>query len=448
MRWRLDNTSVMPYNPYLTRKYPCHINVEVCSSIVSAKYLYKYVYKGHDRARIRIQQNGNEQEHAIHDEIKAHLDARYVCAPEAAQQGQQTVPFIAGQEAQAIAADENTKLTAWFHLNEEYASREHQGTSSAPELDPRQFYYCQFPEHFTWDKHRKKWLPRKNRCRVLGRIRVNNHIYDTYADAVRFARYMDDDSYESPLEEATAFRMPSELRSFFASLLCFCELSNPRNLWNRFKSDLSEDYRNHGISPELAESLAFHDIGAKTALHSVVLKGILNVNYSEIPSSSISIDYAEHVRIGETNYAKLNGEQRKVVDDENMRVSTSEFEWKQYLLELGNGMLPVDENDEMAVPPDFLCTGSLVHEIFSPYLSGRCSGLSNVVIPTPKNEDSLRIKNNILERMPGEDIVYSSIDSAVVEDPSDMLNMPTEFLNKMTPSGFPPHDLHIKKDVL
>ncbi|KHJ76634.1 hypothetical protein OESDEN_23746, partial [Oesophagostomum dentatum] len=63
---------------------------------------------------------------------------------------------------------------------------------------------------------------------------------------------------------------------------------------------------------------------------------------------------------------------------ENMRVTASEFEWKQYLLELGNGMLPVDENDEMAVPPDLLCTGSLVHEIFSPYLSGRCSDLSSV----------------------------------------------------------------------
>ncbi|KHJ98575.1 hypothetical protein OESDEN_01447 [Oesophagostomum dentatum] len=87
---------------------------------------------------------------------------------------------------------------------------------------------------------------------------------------------------------------------------------------------------------------------------------------------------------------------------ENMRVTASEFEWKQYLLELGNGMLPVDENDEMAVPSELLCIGLLK---FSPYLSGRCSYLFSIVIFSPKNEDSLRISNSILERMPGEDIV-------------------------------------------
>ncbi len=45
-----DNRWVVPYNPYLTMWYQCHINVEVCSSITVVKYFYKYVYKGHDRA--------------------------------------------------------------------------------------------------------------------------------------------------------------------------------------------------------------------------------------------------------------------------------------------------------------------------------------------------------------------------------------------------------------
>jgi hypothetical protein len=41
-----DNSDVVPYSPYLLLKYNCHINVEVCSSIRSVKYLYKYVYNG------------------------------------------------------------------------------------------------------------------------------------------------------------------------------------------------------------------------------------------------------------------------------------------------------------------------------------------------------------------------------------------------------------------
>ena len=48
----LDNKWVVPYNPYLLTKYDCHINVEICNSVSSVKYLHKYIYKGHDRARI------------------------------------------------------------------------------------------------------------------------------------------------------------------------------------------------------------------------------------------------------------------------------------------------------------------------------------------------------------------------------------------------------------
>lgn len=44
----LDNKFVVPYNPQLLRLYECHINVEVVSTIKAIKYMYKYVYKGHD----------------------------------------------------------------------------------------------------------------------------------------------------------------------------------------------------------------------------------------------------------------------------------------------------------------------------------------------------------------------------------------------------------------
>lgn len=44
----LNNTRVVPYNPYLLAMFDCHVNVEVCSAIKAIKYLYKYMYKGHD----------------------------------------------------------------------------------------------------------------------------------------------------------------------------------------------------------------------------------------------------------------------------------------------------------------------------------------------------------------------------------------------------------------
>lgn len=42
----LSNQWIVPYNPYLVKKFKAHTNVEICTSVTSVKYLYKYVYKG------------------------------------------------------------------------------------------------------------------------------------------------------------------------------------------------------------------------------------------------------------------------------------------------------------------------------------------------------------------------------------------------------------------
>ena len=79
----LDNRWVVPYNPYLSKRYKAHINVELCSSIGAFKYLFKYVFKGGDRTTAVLQTdvNGNEIPREV-NEIADYLDARYVSAPE------------------------------------------------------------------------------------------------------------------------------------------------------------------------------------------------------------------------------------------------------------------------------------------------------------------------------------------------------------------------------
>jgi hypothetical protein len=69
----VDNRWVVPYNPFLSCKYNCHINVEVCASVKSVKYLFKYVYKGHDCASIQIQETDTHE----HNEINMYMDSRY-----------------------------------------------------------------------------------------------------------------------------------------------------------------------------------------------------------------------------------------------------------------------------------------------------------------------------------------------------------------------------------
>ena len=57
----IDNSWIVPYNPYLSLKYNAHINVEICSTVMAVKYLYKYVYKGHDKALLEIKNNESDE---------------------------------------------------------------------------------------------------------------------------------------------------------------------------------------------------------------------------------------------------------------------------------------------------------------------------------------------------------------------------------------------------
>ena len=74
----MDNRNVVPYNPYLLMKYNAHINVEYCNKSNAIKYLFKYINKGPDRAKLEIS-NSNHQAGGVRvvDEIKQFYDCRY-----------------------------------------------------------------------------------------------------------------------------------------------------------------------------------------------------------------------------------------------------------------------------------------------------------------------------------------------------------------------------------
>ena len=74
-----DNSYVVPYNRDLLRKCRAHISVEARASVKSVKYLFKYVYIGHDCANMEMAMEDGE----VRDEIKLYLNCRYVSASEA-----------------------------------------------------------------------------------------------------------------------------------------------------------------------------------------------------------------------------------------------------------------------------------------------------------------------------------------------------------------------------
>lgn len=128
----VDNRWIVPYCPYLSARYDCHINVECAVSFGTLKYVNKYIYKGHDRTTLEINQT---------DEIKLYLDARYVSAIEATWRiyhlplhsrnpsvvrlqihlpGQHMVTYNPDEDINQImdrASQERTTLTGFFQAN-------------------------------------------------------------------------------------------------------------------------------------------------------------------------------------------------------------------------------------------------------------------------------------------------------------------------------------------
>jgi len=142
----LDNHWVVLHNVYLLTKYDAHINVEVYNNIRVVKYLFKYVYKGHDRATVEISRqsdNATEGNVVDTDEIKKYFDCHYVSASETAWRiskfdmheqfptverlqyhfpNQQMVLFRDDDDVQEVAtwsSISKTMLTEWFKTNQE-----------------------------------------------------------------------------------------------------------------------------------------------------------------------------------------------------------------------------------------------------------------------------------------------------------------------------------------
>ncbi|KAK5968804.1 hypothetical protein GCK32_018692 [Trichostrongylus colubriformis] len=152
---------VVATNPYLLLKYDCRLNLEICGIMSAVKYLNKYIYKGPDRARVNIENEPHVENQNI-DEIKQHLNTRYVCAPQRMHRifgytmqdkshtlyrlavhlpELQTVHFVQGREQQEQAQRRFTTLTAFLELNRRCAQIFENGLPSDFTVDVRNIYY-------------------------------------------------------------------------------------------------------------------------------------------------------------------------------------------------------------------------------------------------------------------------------------------------------------------
>ncbi|XP_040370817.1 uncharacterized protein LOC112188576 isoform X2 [Rosa chinensis] len=263
---RIDNRFVVPYNQDLLLRYNAHINVESCSQSMLIKYLFKYINKGPDRARVGFQEN-------LNDEIQAYLSCRYISPPEAIWRLfeypihsrhpaverlavhmflEQNIVFDENQSLDSVLSNKcskDTMLTGWFKANELYS-------------DAKTLTYAEFPSKFVWDRQKSLWKPRKQGysigrianvyhtaselyylrmllnvqkgCSSYAAVRtIDNILYPSYQDAYRALGLLGDDKEWSEALINTSYTAScSEIRHLFVTIILFCEVANPQQLFN------------------------------------------------------------------------------------------------------------------------------------------------------------------------------------------------------------------------
>ncbi|CAN1217862.1 ATP-dependent DNA helicase PIF1, partial [Linum perenne] len=256
----LDNRYVVPFNRNLLVLFQAHINVELCHQGRVIKYLFKYLTKGPDRS-VAVAESSTNQE------IQQYLDCRSLSSYEAAWRiyefsihdrnppvqrlcvhlpCQNRVPYRSHQKLRNIMARPNvgeTTLTRWFKLNER---------------DPkaRELTYDEIPNKYVWKEDSKDWFPRKKGF-AIGRIAyihpgandtfvhlrtVNGTVCRSFKVACqKLGLLANDDEWLLVMNEVGQWGMCSLLRTLFVSMLMFCELANPIDLFNKTWELIAED---------------------------------------------------------------------------------------------------------------------------------------------------------------------------------------------------------------
>ncbi|XP_062088611.1 uncharacterized protein LOC133795174 [Humulus lupulus] len=258
----------------------------------------KYIYKGHDRVAFNLVSETNNQQI---DEIQQFQSARWIAPPEAMWR---IYGFIINEMSPAVYSlhlhlEDQHPIT--FQANDDLINIHNLDRSR--KTMPTQFFalnrvdenakkllYKQIPEYYVWNHQHKEWTPRKTKT-VIGRIVTANpfegeryfmrilinHVRGplsfedlrtiegilapTFREAATMHGLLQrDSSLENCLHEASLYQMPSSLRRLFATILVYCNPTNPRDLWERFEEDMSIDFKSSEDSTSTARYHVLREI--------------------------------------------------------------------------------------------------------------------------------------------------------------------------------------------
>jgi len=240
------------------------------------------------------------------------------------------------------AIQRQTKLTAWFRLNQQMEAA-------------RQYLYAEIPIHFVWNSANHEWIPRQQRGQfkltrlhsvsprqrelfflriLLLNVRgatsfqnlrtVNGHVCQTYEQAAILRNLVqNDEQWLRCLEEAANHLFPNQLRQLFASILTENNPPNCLQLWLNFRNQMSEDFLHNQHIGIMTNDRAYN-LSLIVIEHLLRAKGCNCQKYNLPTPQPDTFDPIQRVERAYTteeyqefyqnNLNRLNQEQRQVFD--------------------------------------------------------------------------------------------------------------------------------------
>ncbi|KAK9663635.1 hypothetical protein RND81_O263900 [Saponaria officinalis] len=506
-RAQLDKRWVVPYNPFMLSKYDCHINIEICSTVKAIKYLYKYVYKGHDCVSFAVTDENNQ---VPVDEITSYQNARWLSPPEAAWRIfrfclSEIHPYSSFREAAykrgLLEADNSIEKC----LKE---ACQYQMPCVLRRLFATLLIYCQpknpkelwnnfFPylsEDFAFtfpsDSHRVAKLTLRSIACII------KSMGKSFANFDFGVMNLDDDTTEERRmkEIEDALNIPISEEDLRAVSLLNTEQRHAYDIiYNRVRNKKCGAFFLDGPGGT-GKTFVY-----STLLANLRIKGIiaLAVASSGITALNIAGDRTANYRFKipiniEENQSSQISKQSALVelirrcgliiwDEASMakRQSIEHFErtlrdicstnrlfggkvvvfggdFRQVLLvipKVGNGCPPYENGNDIKLPTTIVIQGqecgSLMEQLINVVypdvnlFSSNSMLMTKKAILTPKNEDTEAINSLLVSKQSGRQYEYKSFDGAVDITTEQY---PIEFLNTLHPNGLPPHHLILKRN--
>lgn len=71
---------------------------------------------------------------------------------------------------------------------------------------------------------------------------VDGHLYETFRDACNALQLLENDKHwHNTISDAIITSPPNAIRSLFAIIITTCHPADPKNLWENYRSAMSED---------------------------------------------------------------------------------------------------------------------------------------------------------------------------------------------------------------